>query len=163
MKKIVMEDLSSIRCLSAVAYSPDGKTLAYVVHQASLKENSYLSYIWVMEDGVSRKLTNGGAESSFIWLDNETILFAGDRKNEHKPEPGKACTVYNRINIHGGEAEEFFTVPMKCTAIRRISDEEYLVTGIHDFNAEDITGLEGKEREEAKARIEEEKDYEVID
>ena len=69
MQKVTMQDFEQIRCLSQVAFSPNGKAAAYVVSQPSLKENSHLSYIWVLEDGISRKLTAGGEESGFLWLD----------------------------------------------------------------------------------------------
>ena len=78
MQKVTMQDFEQIRCLSQVAFSPNGKAAAYGVSQPSLKENSYLSYIWVLEDGISRKLTAGGEESGFLWLDAQTLLFTSD-------------------------------------------------------------------------------------
>ena len=99
MQKVTMQDFEQIRCLSQVAFSPNGKAAAYVVSQPSLKENSYLSYIWVLEDGISRKLTAGGEESGFLWLDDQTLLFPGDRSRGKKQEGAQETTVYNRINI----------------------------------------------------------------
>ncbi|HJB26143.1 MAG TPA: S9 family peptidase [Firmicutes bacterium] len=163
MQKVTMEDLGKIYTLSEVSYSPDGTAAAFVVSQAQVKENKYTSSIWVLENGVPRKLTSGGAESSYLWLDEESLLFPGDRKKSHKPEPGQACTVYNRIDIHGGEAEELFTIPMKVKSIRKISSHEFLIIGLYQHNAIEVTGLEGKEREDAIERLEEEKDYEVFD
>ena len=40
MQKVTMQDFEQIRCLSQVAFSPNGKAAAYVVSQPSLKENS---------------------------------------------------------------------------------------------------------------------------
>lgn len=163
MQKITMEDLGNISTLSQLSYSPNGEAAAYVVSEANVKENCYHSWIWVMEHGVSRKLTNGGSEGTFIWLDDETLLFPGDRKKSHKTEPGQSCTVYNKINIHGGEAEELFVIPMKASSIRKVNEKEYLFIGTYNHYNIDVTKLEGKEKEEAIAKLKEEEDYEIFD
>ena len=104
MQKITMQDLAEIHCLSQVACSPDAKHVAFVVTKPSIEKNCYCSNIWVLEteSGTCRKLTGGDKESDFLWLDNERLLFSGDRKQQHKLQPGQNVTVYNCINIHGG-------------------------------------------------------------
>ena len=163
MQKVTMQDFEQIRCLSQVAFSPNGKAAAYVVSQPSLKENSYLSYIWVLEDGISRKLTAGGEESGFLWLDDQTLLFPGDRSRGKKQEGAQETTVYNRINIHGGEAEPAFTIPMKASGLQKVDDTHFLFIGNFDHYRPDLSGLQGEELEQAKQTLEEEKDYEVFD
>ena len=163
MQKVTMQDFEQIRCLSQVAFSPNGKAAAYVVSQPSLKENSYLSYIWVLEDGISRKLTAGGEESGFLWLDDQTLLFPGDRSRGKKQEGAQETTVYNRINIHGGEAEPAFTIPMKASGLQKVDDTHFLFIGNFDHYRPDLSGLQGEELEQAKQVLEEEKDYEVFD
>ena len=98
MQRITMEDFGNIHCLSQLQYAPDGKAAAFVVTRADVKKNEYLSEIWLMEkqqDAFSapRKLTAGGKESSFLWLDGQNLLFPGDRKKAHEPKPGEAVTV----------------------------------------------------------------------
>lgn len=165
MQKITMQDLAEIHCLSQVACSPDAKHVAFVVTKPSIEKNCYCSNIWVLEteSGTCRKLTGGDKESDFLWLDNERLLFSGDRKQQHKPQPGQNVTVYNCINIHGGEAEEFFVLPKKAKGLYQVNDHEFLLTATDDLNAVDLSSLEGKERESAIEEIEEEKDYEVFD
>ena len=79
MQKVTMEDIENIKCLSEVSFSPDGKAAAFVETAASVKENRYLSNIWVLEEGKARKLTSHDSDRAYTWLDNETILFPGDR------------------------------------------------------------------------------------
>ena len=74
MQRITMEDFGNIHCLSQLQYAPDGKAAAFVVTRADVKKNEYLSEIWLMEKQqdaftAPRKLTAGGKESSFLWLD----------------------------------------------------------------------------------------------
>lgn len=163
MQKVTMQDLGALRFVSDISWSPNGEAAVFVQHSADIKENCYKSAIWVLEKGVCRRLTTGGSESSPQWLDEEHILFPGDRKKAHKAAPGQAVTVYNIINIHGGEAEEYFTVPLSVNRIRKLNEQEYLLVATYDHYAIDITGLEGEEKEAAIAQIEENKDYEVFD
>ena len=98
-----------------------------------------------------------------MWLDDQTLLFPGDRSRGKKQEGAQETTVYNRINIHGGEAEELFCVPMKVKSIRKVGEHEFLLVGVYDHNAIALDGLEGDARQQAIEQIEEEKDYEVFD
>lgn len=162
-ERVKIDDFAKIVSLSEVCVSPDGQAVAFVVSQPDVEENCYKASIWIYEKEQVRKLTAGDSDTGILWLDGEHLLFPGDRKKSHKPQPGKTVTVYNRICIHGGEAEELFTVPMKCKSIRKIGAKEYLLTAVCDYGQISLEGLEGKEREAAIARIEENKDYEVFD
>lgn len=163
MKKVCIDDFSKIYSLSELSVSPDGKTLAFVQTRADVDKNSYISTIWVMENSSCRQLTFGEKDNSPIWLDETHLLFPGDRKGTKKPAPGQQITVYNRINIHGGEAMEYFTVPIKCKKICPVNDREFLIIGVYDHYGIDLTGLSGEEKSAAIAEIEENKDYEVFD
>lgn len=163
MERVKIDDFGKVHFLSDLSLSPNGKTLAFVKSEADVGENVYKSAIWLWEGGNCRRLTTGGRDAAPLWLDDEHLLFPGDRRKTHRPLPGGAVTVYNRISIHGGEAEEYFTVPMKCSRIKPISEEEFLLIASYDHYGMDISGLEGEEKEKAIAQIEENKDYEVFD
>ncbi len=163
MQKVTMEDIENIKCLSEVSFSPDGKAAAFVETAASVKENRYLSNIWVLEEGKARKLTSHDSDRAYTWLDNETILFPGDRKNQYKNDCGIRYTVFNTINIHGGEAEKLFAVPFPAKAPLRLSEDEFLLLGTYDYNQINLEGLSPEERAAAVEKIKEEKDYEVFD
>ena len=163
MKKVAMRDIGEIKFISQLAVSPNGRSVAFVLSSADISDNSYHSDIWLLEDRKLRRITVGDKTGKFIWFDDTHLLFPGDRRKAHKPQPGKSVTVFNLINVNGGEAEEHFTVPAKVTAINRIGDERYLLTAEYDHYAIDIDRLEGAEKAEAIAKIEEEKDYEVFD
>lgn len=163
MQKITMEDIGNIKCLSEVSFSPDGKTAAFVETVASVKQNKYLSNIWVIEEGKVRKLTSHDSDRSYTWLNADTILFPGDRKNEYKNDCGIKYTVFNAINIHGGEAEKLFAVPFPAKSPVQISNDEFLMLGTYDYNQISVEGLSGEEKAAALEKIKEEQDYEVFD
>ena len=49
MKNIGIRDFLDFKFLSAPAFSPDGKTVAFVVRQASLETNAYPGDIWLLD------------------------------------------------------------------------------------------------------------------
>ena len=163
MKKVAIDDFCQIKNFSQLAFSPSGENLAFVVSQPSHEKNKYISNIWINENKKIIKLTSGGEESSFIWLDDENLLFPGDRDKNRKKELGKDITVFNKINIHGGEAEEYFKVPMKAASIKKVNDKEFLFIGTVKLDTINLDELEGEEKTKALEYLEEEKDYDVFD
>ena len=62
MKNIEIKSFLDFQFPSAPEFSPDGKTVAFVLQQPSLEENKYNGNIWLMdvETRKYRQLTNGG-------------------------------------------------------------------------------------------------------
>ena len=77
MKPILLEDITTYKFLSGLSYSPDGNNIALIESKAELKENGYRRYIYTADSATMKfkKLTDGGAEGSFFWLNNDTIVF----------------------------------------------------------------------------------------
>lgn len=167
MENLKLDDFTKYKFLSGLNYSPDGKYAGFVVHRMDVDENKYLSNIWIYNVETKKyfKLTSLDSEKTFIWLDDENILFPAIRnpKDKEALEMGEEFTVYYKINIHGGEACEAFKVPLTVTGIKKVDDKNYLVTGVYNHYKMHLEQLEGSEREEAIAKIKEEKDYEVLD
>ena len=93
MEKLVISDLLKFKFISNLSFSPDGKLLGFVVHRMNEDDNSYESKIWVYntENKKMFQLTSFGMEKSFIWLDNENILFSEIRgeKDKKRKENGE--------------------------------------------------------------------------
>lgn len=165
MERIQIDDFSQVKMLSQLQASPSGEKLAFVVTQAQVKANKYVSHIHLLENGKVRKLTSGGAEKSLYWLDEEHILFPGDRTGKYKAmaDEGFHYTVFNKISTQGGEAEEYFALPFPASNLIVLGDGKFLCIGQYDNYAMTTEGLEGAEKEEMLQKIQEEKDYEIFD
>lgn len=163
MQKITINDFESVKSLSEISHSPDGSKASFVMSQAHVKENNYTSNIYLLEGGKTRKLTSAGNERATVWLNNDTIVFPGDRAGKYKNDIGVKHTVFNKINVNGGEAEEFFAVPFAAKSPVFLDENTVLLLGTYDHNAISLEGLEGAEKDAAIAAIKEEKDYEVFD
>lgn len=57
MKKIELDTFYQYRFLGNVAYSPNGKRLAFTVSKANIKTNGYDHDLYLYEDGDYRQLT----------------------------------------------------------------------------------------------------------
>ena len=158
MKKIKIDDFAHIKYISNPTFSPDGKTIAYVVSNANLEKNSYESYIYIKKDNKDFKLTNGGKENNFFFLDNDTILFSSDR-SDSKANGSK----YYEININGGEASLKFEFPIDVYKMHKLDNGNFLLIG--SFNPKWPLIFEGKEEyiKKYKEAQKEDEDYEVME
>lgn len=167
MEKLMLDDFLDYKYLSGLELSPDKKYGAFVLHTADFEGNSYNSQIWIFNCKTNeyKRLTNQNKEKSFIWLNNDTILFPSvrDEKLKNKIDKGENWTVYYAININGGEAYEYMRIPVKAESIDKISENKFIITAIYDNNDIDLNCLTGKEKEKAAELKEENKDYEVLD
>lgn len=167
MENIKIDDFIKYKFLSGIKHSPDGKYACYVVHAADFEENKYRSNLWLLnvESEKSYQLTAFDSEKSFLWIDNENIIFPDirDLKDKEKKDSGEEFTQYYKINIHGGEAVKFLRIPANVNSIKMIDKDTYILTAVYNSNLKDLNSLSEEEKaKELKAR-KEEKDYEVME
>ncbi|MBQ0001252.1 MAG: S9 family peptidase [Clostridiales bacterium] len=124
MKPIGISEFCNFTFLSGVTYSPDGETLAFVASNAKLEQNKYESSIYVLKNGQTRRLTTGGKERGFVFQDNETILFMGNR--EEDKTPSLKSHLY-RISLNGGEAEKYITFPIPVQKVLPLKNGDLVV------------------------------------
>ncbi len=165
MEKILLEDLYRYKFLSAIAYSPKGKNLGFLVKSADVDNNKYHSDLYVAEgEGEPRPYTSQHDVKTFLWLSDEELLFTADRDPEvkKKVENGEAWTVFYKLSLGGGEAAEFMRLPLSVAQMRPLPGGRFAVLAEWDPALE---GMESDTKEEKEARlkkVKEEKDYEVL-
>ncbi|MEJ5229509.1 MAG: S9 family peptidase [Pseudothermotoga sp.] len=163
VEKLKIDDFLAYKYLSNLNFSPDGNYLGFVLHRSDFEENRYLSSIWIYElaSGRFTELTAGFQESSFIWIDKETVLFPAfrEKKDKERKEAGEPFTVFYRIKISGGEAQRAFEVPLLVKQIEALSENSFVFTAIFEKDM----NFEREKREEFLKKQKEEKDYQVLD
>ena len=165
-QKVAIDDVARIKKLGALTLSPSGKKAAFTVTEGDLENNGYKTDIWVYDEAHTPalyRLTAGDDGSAPLFLDDDTVLFASDRKKAHKSNAAVTYTTYNAISTNGGEACEAFFFPFAVSFIKPLGCDKWLVGGRRNVTKPDISGLEGKEKEDVLKALEEEKDYSVFD
>ncbi len=167
MEKLKLDDFTKYKFLSGVRLSPNGKNIGFILHQMDVEENKYLSniYIYKEEKKTEFKLTSLDEERSFIWKNNDTILFPAlrNKKDKERKEKREAFTTYYEININGGEANKAFEIPLNVNSMEILDENNLLITANFDPSLPNLEGLSDIEKEKAKMKMEEDKDYEVLD
>jgi dipeptidyl aminopeptidase/acylaminoacyl peptidase len=167
MENVKIDDFAKFKFLSGVKHSPDGKHACFIIHQANLEENKYNSNLWIFDvkEESYYQLTAASSERSFLWMDNENILFADirDAKDREKRDEGEEFTQYYKININGGEAVKLFKIPRIVNSLKMVDKDSFLFTSDYNANQRELNSLdeEGKTKELKERK--EEKDYEVLE
>ena len=160
LKPVAIDDFCRLKFLSGITWSPSGKTAALAVSEADRKQNGYRSFLYVYQDKKLKKLTSFGKERSFQYLDEDTLLFAGDREKE---ESGQSpASRYYRISLSGGEAETAYEFPIPVSRVLPLPGGDLLAVGSTFPGFENL--YEGSPRTAAawKKHREENADYEEI-
>ncbi|BCN31429.1 alpha/beta hydrolase family protein [Anaeromicropila herbilytica] len=165
MNKLQLDDFLKYKFLSNLNFSPSGSTAAFTVSLSNVDDNNYKSNIWLYENNSYKQLTGLNKESSYLWEDDETILFSAirDDADKKKIEAKEDLSVFYRINIHGGEAVQAFSLPLQVSSIKLIQKHKYLIQATCDENAVNYYKMTQEERDEVHKARKEEEDYQVID
>lgn len=110
MKPIALEDFCNFTFLANVTFSPEGGSACFGVTRIQKEKNGYASCLYVYRQGKTAQLTAGGKELRFQYLDEDTILFQGNREEEKDKED--ISSRFYKISLLGGEASLAFTLPI---------------------------------------------------
>ncbi len=141
MRLIELEDITKTVCANNIRFSPNGKHFAYVTITPDRDKNNYRSDIHTVDTETKRicQMTHTGRCSSYIWDDDETLLFITERNEEDTPKDIGEKTAFYRLPVHGGEAYPAFRIDADVTGIKKISAGKYLVRILKDRNKPDPT------------------------
>ena len=159
LKPIAVDDFCAVRSLANVTFSPAGTSACFTVSRAKKEKNCYESRLYLLKDGALRPLTGGGKESSFCYLDENTVLFAADREGEKEPS---LSSRYYKIALDGGEAELAYTFPIPVSQVFPLPGGDLLVTGSTFPGFENLYTGDKKLAKAYLAEKKENEDYEVV-
>ncbi len=160
MKPIQVDEFCRLKFLSNPTFSPKGSSACFVVSQADRKGNDYRSYLYLYRDKAFRKLTSFGKERSFQYLDEDTILFPGNRE---KKDPEEIGSSYYRISLAGGEAELAYSFPISVSKVLPLPGGDLIVVGDVIPGFETLFEGDPKVLKAYQKHLKDEKDYEVIE
>lgn len=165
MERLQLSDFYNYRFISRLTCSDDKQKLACTVTMCDAENNGYKNSIYLSTKEGFKKITGLDKESSFIFMDDDTLLFATvrDKADAKRVDDGFIQTVFYRLSLSGGEAIKAFTLPLSVTGYQRINADQLLIKASIDLAYADYYSFsEDKKKEMIKAK-KEGSDYEVID
>ena len=164
MEPIRQTDLLQYKFLSGLRFAPGGERAAFVVANSNEEENCYERRLWLYEQGGLRQLTDLGKEGSFLWIDEHRLIFPAARsaKEKKRAEAKEAFTAYYVLDVRGGEALPYMTLPFAAGSIRLLGEDRFLVTASVDKDKPLLYAASEEEKAAARKEKEENKDYEVF-
>ena len=166
MEKIRIDEFLNFQFLSEPKLNPAGSAAAFVASRSNEERDGYDGGIWTVDlaapEHPCRRLTAGKDETSFLWLSDHSILFSSKRDSK-KDSAAAYETVYYEISLNGGEAEERMRIPLPVKALRRLSEDRWLVLAEYDGTLpEGFYEADRKERERILEERKEEGEYKVF-
>ena len=157
MERILIDDFTKFKFLSNPTFSPDGKNFCFTVSEADSRENRYTSRIFMACHDGFVPLTSLGKESSFQFLDDDTIIFPSDRSDSKAPG-----SKFYRISLSGGEACLYKEFPINIMKLFPLKDGRFLALGEFDPSWPQLHKGEEKYLEDHKKHLKENEDYEEL-
>ena len=164
MEPITQQDLLNYKFLSALRFAPGGERAAFVVASSNEEENCYERRLWLYEDGNLRQLTDLGKEGAFLWLDEDRLIFPAVRsaKEKKRAEAKEEFTAYYVLDLRGGEALPYMTLPLSVGSIRLLAEDRFLITAKVDKDQPLLWQASEEEQAQARKAKQEEADYEIF-
>ena len=157
LKSIEMEDIALYQLPSNLRYSPDGKRLAFDVKRSDMEKNTYHTDVHVAEGGSARRMTWSIDASVVLWDDNDTLLI---RRTLPDAVPGE--TELFRLNVNGGEAAAWVTLPFALQRLEKLGDQ-YIAAGSLQADDPDAYLDDPETRREKAEKKKKDADYQVVD
>ena len=158
LKPIEIEDLLTYCYPSDLAYSPDGKAIAFTLTRPDADKNAYSRSVWVIRDGKSEQLTHSLDASFVLWKDNDTLIV---RRTTADTEAG--TTSLFALKLSGGEAQPWLDLPFVMSGLKMIDETSFAATGKIDANDPDAYKDNAETRKQKAEAKQKDADYQVVD
>ena len=158
-KRLLIDDFLGFRYPSEVTYNPAGTVLAFQCAQADTVKNDYDRDIWLARGGHVSRLTHSADSRLAGWQDDSHVLLV--RPDKQAAAQGRS--VLSRIDIDGGEAEPFLSLPFVMEEVRKADARTYVISGAIDVGHPDIYKATPKVRQRYLDQLKKDADYRVLD
>ena len=125
MKPITSELLYQMKFISGLTSNPATTSIAYVVHQASRKDNDYKSSLYLDQE----KQVDLGVGAQAIFLSDEAMLvaYAPTKKDQDANKTKRQTTLY-RFDLATKKMTKLLTVPLPISLQEMVDDDQVLVS-----------------------------------
>ncbi len=160
MKKITLDQFCDLKFVSELSFSPEGGHLCFTLSEADKGGNKYRSYIYELCGKRVKQLTSGGSERGFQFLDEDTVIFPGNRDESKEPS---IETKFYRLSLSGGEAVKAFTFPLPVEKLIPLENGDYIAAASTVPGWEELYKGDAKLTAKYLKERKDNEDYEVVD
>ena len=165
MKKIEIRDILTYAYPENLTANPSGTVTAYQIAHADEDKNDYRRDVWIIRPGKNGQLRSIQLTSTMdatiaFWDDDDHLVL-----NRKSPDTEKGMTDLFIIDINGGEAQKWVTLPVGASNIKKAGKDLYFFTAGIDSKEPDAYLRSAKDRKKAaeEKKKNHESDYEIID
>jgi dipeptidyl aminopeptidase/acylaminoacyl peptidase len=145
MKPIANELLYQMKFISGLMSSPNHKQVAYLVNQASRKDNDYKTSLYLGND----KQLDLGVGAQAIFLSDEAMLvaYAPTKKDQEANKTKRQTTLY-QFDLGSKKIKKLITVPVPLTLQEMVDADTALVSA--GLRVADHVLYEGSQKERSR-------------
>ncbi len=158
LNPITIEDITTYRFPGNLQYSPDGNLLAFHASRSDVEKNCYHNDVYLVKDGKTTQITYTLDATFLIWDDENTLIL---RRASGEALPG--TTELFKLDVRGGEAKPWITLPFPLAGLKKVSDGVYAAKGFIDANDPDAYKDSDEDRKKKAEEKKKEADYHVVD
>lgn len=119
MKKIEIRDILTYAYPENLTANPSGTVTAYQIAHADEDKNDYRRDVWIIRPGKNGQLRSIQLTSTMdatiaFWDDDDHLVL-----NRKSPDTEKGMTDLFIIDINGGEAQKWVTLPVGASNIKK--------------------------------------------
>lgn len=158
-EKIEIKDLLQYKFIENLQYNPSGTIIAYQLAYSDVEHNTYKRDIWVIENNVVRQLTSTIDARIVAWLNDSELLLSRSTEDT-KP----MTTDLYKINIYGGEAMLYMTLPFVLNTLKVVNDTCFVASSTIDMHNPDTYLMNAEEKKKyVEDTKKEDENYQVLD
>ncbi|MBE0701425.1 MAG: S9 family peptidase [Acholeplasmataceae bacterium] len=128
MEKIQLDSFLKYRFIQGMVSNPSQNKLAFLSARANLDKNQYDYDLYVFEEK-ARKLVGIKTSSTFIWENDDQLLFPYAKNKKEEGLKKEKKTLYYRYIIKTRKLEKAYEFPFPATIVKVLDDNTLLLSG----------------------------------
>lgn len=164
MKKLELNLMNEFTYISSLKSNPSHTKLAYILHKPDIKTNTYVNDLYLfVKNNQSFPLTNHHKLNSFLWLDDNNIIYSKIHDAEEERLSKLQYTFIYKLSLNGGESQLFAQLPLAAEILAVLPDDKYLLQANVSLETLDLHKQSEEDRQKTYDAEQTEDYYRVID
>ena len=157
---IKTEDFLDFKAFSMLKQSPNKEMFGFICTTMNQRDNGFDRVIYISDGQQFKQMTSLKKESSFVWEDDDHILF-GAKRFKHEEEQANTTFIY-RLPLSGGEARVAYEVPLAISQFWVLEQNRLLISASYDINHPNYYTYSQSKRDELEKKKKDEQYFQEL-